>query len=781
MRKFVYVCLAMLVLSSVSAVATTYTYSLSGKVYQSGTTIPVSTAAVTLTIHWSTGATSGGTITQNDGSFSFSLWGGTTDYKGVKMTLKATKGSPYRAGSTTWWCNGYSETKDVYIALSPNPGWAFDSSGGHYVGPSTIVMPAVAYLDDGSSATLTVLDAQLSYDPAAMTCTEVYPAPGLGAGFTYTISAAGDITVHAEAAALVPIGDPDNPTPLFLLQWNIPETSPAVFTSVVGKETTELITSVGTVHTVLNHTDFLLGELDKCKGQFFIETKEQWEEALYGERPAPNIRPVSEARWKQYMEQWNDTANEFEGLHYPDTTFVPATGQIGLYVWGGGDGVPAGDEGLVMAWQHDNTQSGDYASAWEWDYGLDPDLTNCIIQVTVTPPKPPVGIASSINRVSFSIVDAAGLMRTWWWGVPNPIPLGVSTTVKINTAIQGINAATPVATGYMNAAGFNLKNSQFFDVDENFNYIFGQEPVPPPGQPTYVWAWNYWHNLLVTKNTSAYKGTWTKYSQPPVVIDPNDPPKINGWDERSIYDSQQRPVMADDWFCTDDRPVTDIHWWGSFLGWTQPFPPRPPLVVPRAFHIGIWTDVPKDDPQNEFPFSHPGTLIWENYCTTSVWNFAGYDVDPRPDPDPLFENEACFQFNQLLSEDEYFAQDPNENNIYWLSIAAIYNPDDIVQYPWGWKTRPHIFQDDAVRTTDVIDASGASVWPPTLGAIWNAGVPVQVPEYPDPTGKTWDLAFELTTNVRPPCHELEADLNHDCKVDILDFAEFAAQWLETSP
>ena len=75
--------------------------------------------------------------------------------------------------------------------------------------------------------------------------------------------------------------------------------------------------------------------------------------------------------------------------------------------------------------------------------------------------------------------------------------------------------------------------------------------------------------------------------------------------------------MADDWPCYDNRPITDIHWWGSFIGWTQP---NLPPVLPKGFHIGIWTDVAQNDPNNHFGFSHPGTLIWEYRGTCTIRN-----------------------------------------------------------------------------------------------------------------------------------------------------------------
>ncbi|MCK4998519.1 MAG: hypothetical protein KAS23_03255, partial [Anaerohalosphaera sp.] len=35
-------------------------------------------------------------------------------------------------------------------------------------------------------------------------------------------------------------------------------------------------------------------------------------------------------------------------------------------------------------------------------------------------------------------------------------------------------------------------------------------------------------------------------------------------------------IVADDWRCKDDRPVTDIHWWGSYEDYTDDIPPLGP-------------------------------------------------------------------------------------------------------------------------------------------------------------------------------------------------------------
>ena len=489
---------------------------------------------------------------------------------------------------------------------------------------------------------------------------------------------------------------------------------------------------------------FLGGGSLRAGPYFLIDSYDEWQEAM-----GQHIRPLTPPEWTDYFQIWRMSG--VEGQPYPDTTFTPAFLNVSRT---GEPEISPPDAGLIMAWVP--PQYGSYASAWVYDYGLDPDISNCTIKVTVNPRN--WGPTGFINSVSFGIRDNNGKIRSWWWSCPAPIPQNVATTVTIDTSKVGIAATNPPATGFADN-GCNLAIAKDFIVDENAQWIFGPLPVPPMGVQVPAAMWNYWHNLTVTPNTKPYKGNYVKYQQKPLEMANG---MIYGWDEVSRYDQTIRPIMADDWICKDDRPVTDIHWWGSFKGWTQP---NLPPVLPRAFHIGIWTDVPAG-PNNQF--SHPGQLVWENVCDSWVWNFAGYDKDPRS----IEINEACFQFNQLLSQNEWFHQEPDptgEGRIYWLSIAAIYDQTVTPQYPWGWKTRPHMFMDDAVRMF-VFNP----VWPVTVGTLWSQGQPVEFP-----AGTSWDLAFELTTN-EPPAKAL-ADLNFSGFVDLADLAIMAEQWLQAIP
>jgi hypothetical protein len=765
-------------------------YTVKGKVYLSGTNMPVSNASVSLTTVISGVTVQNSVITAIDGSFSIAL--NDITGKGNKMTLKAVKN--LQSGSTSWYAQSESENKSVWVVatVNPNPNMNFTSAPVAFnrVGELKAV-PVKAFMDIGEPPMMIKsFDVSISYDTSVFNAVDVIVHP-LFPVFDYTIDPAmGIINVQGTNYDGVELPVGDFPVDSFFdvfVELNIPEQG--VESQIEMLPESSIIDMGGVEINPVPSRSFskLGGETPPPAVEINISDYEKWSELLFGPKTMGNIRPMYQVEWDRYMSQWND--GEIQGDKYPETTFLPP--ELVVYEDDGSytdQPSPQGD-GLIMSWGEDDNDTGNYSSAWVYDYGSDPDLTNCTIQVTVMPPS-----SGNINAVSFAMVDINNNRRSWWWSVPGQIPYNTSTTVTINTANMGYNAANPTASGFMNTPAFDITKVQSFDVDENANWVFGTQPVPPFGTQVYGMNWNYWHNLIVTKNqqVSGYKGSYVKYSQPIVEIDDPDQVRtlINGWDEVSTlndlsnnnlpyptnYFYPQR-IMADDWECTDERPVTDIHWWGSFLGWKQPSPPR---IVPEKFHIGIWTDVPANA---DNPWSHPGKLIWENYCDSWVWNFAGYDVDPRPEP---LIDEACFQFNQLLSEDEWFYQKPMDYddegnaipNIYWLSIVPIYKAEDIanIEYPWGWKTRPHKFMDDAVRIMDTDGNFPAS--PPAIGDHWTGGEHVYL-DGGEGMEISWDLAFELTTNVPPK--KRTPDLNYDGIVDVEDLAELASQWLQTAP
>lgn len=215
-------------------------------------------------------------------------------------------------------------------------------------------------------------------------------------------------------------------------------------------------------------------------------------------------------------------------------------------------------------------------------------------------------------------------------------------------------------------------------------------------------------------------GGFVKWSQPPEPY--VAPDAYNGWNELSMFGLMQN--VADDWVCTTEDAVSDVTWWGSWLGWGHREPPQ----LPDAFHFAIWTDVPAGMDQE---FSHPGQVIWDFWCTDYTWEMVGWDFDPR---NPTTPPEACFRFHCEIPEFERFVQDPGDH-IYWMGISAVYS-FGVPEYAWGWKTRPRhadsLAPDDAVATWDPLQ--------PLPGMQWRSGGPLWWPTPQD----SWDAAFELS-------------------------------------
>jgi len=266
--------------------------------------------------------------------------------------------------------------------------------------------------------------------------------------------------------------------------------------------------------------------------------------------------------------------------------------------------------------------------------------------------------------------------------------------------------------------------------------------------------------------------TSPQWSQPPLAIDVADPYLFDGVTALSALGVHQ--IAADDFQLDDSQPVTGIHWWGSFSGWTESYLPP---VLPLAFHVGIWTDLPDSEPGNPLTFGHPSTLIWESYCTQWTWALAGYQETAKG----TGLGESCFQFSCPLSQDQWFhpTMEPSSkgeaSSFYWISVAAVYDAKGPgTNNTWGWMTRPHQFSETATLIHDI----SPDVWPPTNGVEWLIGQPVG-----DGTGILWDMAFQLTSY-----GPLDTGLKSEPDVggvktaaNLRDLALAAARWLDEMP
>jgi len=375
-------------------------------------------------------------------------------------------------------------------------------------------------------------------------------------------------------------------------------------------------------------------------------------------------------------------------------------------------------------------------------------------------------------------LDGRPLVDLHWWGsylgwqMDNPRPLGDPPGVRaFRIAIYADGPADPWSqpgellyediyddftevyydtiahtdpsgrTIYEHKFYYTIRLHRPFPQQKDAIYWISIAALQEPGESVYWWGWetslDHWRDDAV-KGYRGETGAWTweklgYYDQENVwhtydmafalttYLDTRKwsqrPDMRQGINIRSV---EPQPLVADDWKCLDGKPLIDLHWWGSYIGWEKESP-QPPSTTPgvAGFRIRIYADVPAgQDP--EMPWSHPGELLYQQdyrdfseryYGTITYTTSSGtyyehvyyYSIDLKP-----------FQQTQ--------------GSIYWLSISAL--PAASNQWPWGWETSLEHWNDDAVTGVPSAD-------PP-----WR--------ELRDQAGRSLDMAFELTTRCYTP-------------------------------
>jgi hypothetical protein len=196
-----------------------------------------------------------------------------------------------------------------------------------------------------------------------------------------------------------------------------------------------------------------------------------------------------------------------------------------------------------------------------------------------------------------------------------------------------------------------------------------------------------------------------KWSQPPIEWDPTQPlPVYCGWDEKSYNrePSGTEPcdvwkIVADDFRCLGSMPIDSVHWWASYYDfeWWWGSGQLPP-ELPIAWKIGFWSNVPAGFVSD---YSYPEVLLWQVDVDADRVKVEEVGMDEYFGWHP---SDVCFQFNVDFEPHEVFWQkrylDETMDDIFWLSIVAVYPeaPVDPPYYPFGMKTRPWPWMDDAV-------------------------------------------------------------------------------------
>lgn len=231
-----------------------------------------------------------------------------------------------------------------------------------------------------------------------------------------------------------------------------------------------------------------------------------------------------------------------------------------------------------------------------------------------------------------------------------------------------------------------------------------------------------------------------KWSQPPIEWNlPSRTPIYCGWDE-SAYGINAAAaadvgiwrMAADDFRCLGTMPITSVHWWGSYQNWQEA---TAPSVTPNRWHIGFWSNVPAGEDAH---YSHPKSLLYQLVVPADRVSERNVGIDRFPGR----PSDTCFKYALYLKPDEAFRQHkyPTKDNVFWLSVTALYAGDKAPSYTWGWKTRPWHWMDDAVtfRLAQNDMAAGLTLNAGQTKPIKNAVVCIDE--------RSYDLAFALDTD-----------------------------------
>ena len=284
-------------------------------------------------------------------------------------------------------------------------------------------------------------------------------------------------------------------------------------------------------------------------------------------------------------------------------------------------------------------------------------------------------------------------------GMPDPAP-----TALASYYFPGVSGLPLDPNGYYE---YNVDLSPGFSAAAGVKYwIAIQADFPYPPQ----WGWTDTDGIQLHSATSGFPflGTafWTDLD-PAVDVAyyltgiPDEPwpdhkmhfpqlPDLIGWDVMATV-----PVtLGDDWQCSRSGPVTDIHFWGSWKD-QDGIPETDDIGQILFFQFGIWSNLPVGHPQNPFPYSIPGTLLWG----MEEW-VPGMPTDPPTlegwiDPwtgGVIYNDHVPYWRYDFVDIPDPFVQ--MQDSVYWLTISAVL--DDPQNFQWGWKNSTDHFMDDAV-------------------------------------------------------------------------------------
>ncbi|MCD6384949.1 hypothetical protein J7M23_04145 [Candidatus Sumerlaeota bacterium] len=182
-------------------------------------------------------------------------------------------------------------------------------------------------------------------------------------------------------------------------------------------------------------------------------------------------------------------------------------------------------------------------------------------------------------------------------------------------------------------------------------------------------------------------------------------------------------IVADDWLSMNSLPIVYLRWWGSYIGWMEdkPGPVDPPPIRPSAFIISWHKYSPGP------PYSMPGELIYEEYCTRFTEEYYGAVRKWDDLTGTLCEHEYLYE-QYLIMPFEKVADER-----YFVSIQAVFDVEP--QFPWGWMNSESHWNDNAVYYLEDSFLNWEEL-------IWPCGHRLE--------GQSMDMAFELWSPLPTP-------------------------------
>ncbi len=315
-----------------------------------------------------------------------------------------------------------------------------------------------------------------------------------------------------------------------------------------------------------------------------------------------------------------------------------------------------------------------YVNVW-FDWNRDGDWNDVLLCPDGTQVQEWAVQNQLLQFVTSGTYDVTTPAFTCWQ--PQAVPAEEHIWMRITLSEQqwGMVTSAARAGGDGPAAGYE------FGETEDYYFLPEVEVPPEPKPPAEHLKWSQppieWDSM---SKTPLYCG----WNEPSFCIKPTGVPSPN-----TVW-----KMVADDFRCLGSMPVTSVHWWGSYEGWTGR---GPPATKPVAWQIAFWSNVPAN-PDVKPPFSHPGRLLWQMEIPADRVHEEWAGIDRFPEK----PSDTCFQYYVELKAREYFWQQKyvdsaTADDVFWLSITAIYPPITIPYPQWGWKTRPQHWMDDAVR------------------------------------------------------------------------------------